>query len=320
MVTVTLQSEKPHILFTDHCTVERMLHQLYVQLATREVVKDSMCLNSKEAIMYYNGCVLRYSDKYYFSIMQETPAIQLINQNNVTNPDIYLTLVTGLLDKLIIEAVTNTTSSPSLFSTGASNYTRRNKIYGMVQCTPDLTHSISATCLRSAIRLIKPERFNGWQGRRVLYPSCTFRYEIYPFYGQSIYATTQALPPTPYTLKRTFLDWEMRYRIIRGIARDFGMARLFLIDQTQANTKRIVGTYGYMASEHAFQGQFSVKSDVFSFGVLILEILSGKKNTSFYESDTDILAYAWRHWENGSALDLLDASFKENCSRSKVMR
>ena len=41
---------------------------------------------------------------------------------------------------------------------------------------------------------------------------------------------------------------------------------------------------GYMSPEYAMHGQFSVKSDVFSFGVLILEILSGKKNTSFYQS------------------------------------
>ncbi|KAL1166331.1 hypothetical protein V6Z11_A06G189900 [Gossypium hirsutum] len=66
------------------------------------------------------------------------------------------------------------------------------------------------------------------------------------------------------------LDWGTRVRIIEGIA--------------QANTNRIVGTYGYMSPEYAMEGLFSIKSDVFSFGVLLLEIVSGKKSTGFYHS------------------------------------
>ncbi|GMN25818.1 hypothetical protein TIFTF001_040777 [Ficus carica] len=50
------------------------------------------------------------------------------------------------------------------------------------------------------------------------------------------------------------------------------MARTFVGDQTVGNTNRVVGTYGYMALEYAFRGQFSTKSDVFGFGIMILEI------------------------------------------------
>ncbi|KAI3982362.1 hypothetical protein MKX01_029727, partial [Papaver californicum] len=74
---------------------------------------------------------------------------------------------------------------------------------------------------------------------------------------------------------------------------DFGMAKLFEIDQTQGNTSRIAGTFGYMAPEYALHGLFSVKSDVYSFGVLLLEIVSGRKITSFYQSSSspDLLSY-----------------------------
>uniref|UniRef100_A0A2P2MVA6 Protein kinase domain-containing protein n=1 Tax=Rhizophora mucronata TaxID=61149 RepID=A0A2P2MVA6_RHIMU len=74
---------------------------------------------------------------------------------------------------------------------------------------------------------------------------------------------------------------------------DFGMARIFGVDQTQGNTKKIVGTYGYMAPEYAMHGQFSVKSDAYSFGVLLLEIISGKKNSSFIQTQgaTDLVSY-----------------------------
>ena len=43
---------------------------------------------------------------------------------------------------------------------------------------------------------------------------------------------------------------------------------------------------GYMSPEYAMEGVFSIKSDVFSFGVLLLEIISGKKNTSFYQTNS----------------------------------
>ncbi|KAK1359136.1 hypothetical protein POM88_043610 [Heracleum sosnowskyi] len=54
--------------------------------------------------------------------------------------------------------------------------------------------------------------------------------------------------------------------------------------ETKSNTTRFMGTYGYMVSEYAVEGQFSVKSDAFSFGVVVLEIISGRKNTGFYNS------------------------------------
>ena len=42
---------------------------------------------------------------------------------------------------------------------------------------------------------------------------------------------------------------------------------------------------GYISPEYAFDGVCSVKSDIFSFGVLVLEIISGKRTTSFYPHD-----------------------------------
>ncbi|CAI9756532.1 unnamed protein product [Fraxinus pennsylvanica] len=97
------------------------------------------------------------------------------------------------------------------------------------------------------------------------------------------------------------LDWKKRFSIIE----DFGMARIFGGNQDQANTGRVVGTYGYMAPEYAMEGRISEKSDVYSFGVLMLEIVSGKKNTNFYnhEWSLSLLGCAWKLWneDNGSA-------------------
>ncbi|KAK6797674.1 hypothetical protein RDI58_005376 [Solanum bulbocastanum] len=76
------------------------------------------------------------------------------------------------------------------------------------------------------------------------------------------------------------LDAEMNHKIS-----DFGMAKLFKLDETQGNTDKIVGTFGYMAPEY-LHGQFSVKSDVFSFGVLVLEI-------------------AWSNWREGTTSNMI---------------
>ncbi|XP_023633922.1 cysteine-rich receptor-like protein kinase 11 isoform X2 [Capsella rubella] len=77
------------------------------------------------------------------------------------------------------------------------------------------------------------------------------------------------------------LDYQMNPKIS-----DFGMARLFDSDNpTQGlTTSRVMGTYGYMAPEYIAQGRFSVKTDVYSFGIMVLEIICGRKNNSFQPS------------------------------------
>ncbi|OWM81213.1 hypothetical protein CDL15_Pgr007244 [Punica granatum] len=97
---------------------------------------------------------------------------------------------------------------------------------------------------------------------------------------------------------------------------DFGLAKIFGGDESQANTNHIVGTYGYMSPEYALEGLCSIKADVFSFGVLLVEIISGKKNTGFYQSDSlNLLSYAWELWSGGTPMRLVD-----HCSDDTMMR
>ncbi|KAK7272476.1 hypothetical protein RJT34_29092 [Clitoria ternatea] len=103
---------------------------------------------------------------------------------------------------------------------------------------------------------------------------------------------------------------------------DFGLAKSFRGDQSKGNTNRVVGTYGYMAPEYAVNGHFSVKSDVFSFGILLLEIITGKKNRGLYSpsDNVNLFGHAWNLWEQGRAVELIDECLKESCNLSEVQR
>ncbi|CAN6545505.1 unnamed protein product [Malus baccata var. baccata] len=103
---------------------------------------------------------------------------------------------------------------------------------------------------------------------------------------------------------------------------DFGLAKTFGGDQSQANTNRVVGTYGYMSPEYAADGIFSMKSDVFSFGVILLEMLNRKKNRGFRHPDHDhnLLGHAWIRWIQDKPLELIDKTFCDSCNISEVVR
>ncbi|XP_052181844.1 cysteine-rich receptor-like protein kinase 7 [Diospyros lotus] len=89
---------------------------------------------------------------------------------------------------------------------------------------------------------------------------------------------------------------------------DFGMAKLFRDDQTHCESSKIKGTFGYLAPEYANCRRFSARSDVYSFDVLVLEIVSGRRNNSV-DRGVHLLSCAWISlMRNDRVSDLYDPS------------
>uniref|UniRef100_A0A6N2LQI8 non-specific serine/threonine protein kinase n=1 Tax=Salix viminalis TaxID=40686 RepID=A0A6N2LQI8_SALVM len=142
------------------------------------------------------------------------------------------------------------------------------------------------------------------------------------------------------SLRKEQLDWERRFSIINGICRgllylhrdsrlriihrdlkpNFGLARIF--GGNEVNTTRVVGTFGYMAPEYLMKGRFSEKSDVFSFGVLLLQIVSGKRNDHFYgnEHGLSLIGFAWKVWNEGDITAFVDTAISDPCFQVEIFR
>ncbi|PPR90431.1 hypothetical protein GOBAR_AA30261 [Gossypium barbadense] len=103
---------------------------------------------------------------------------------------------------------------------------------------------------------------------------------------------------------------------------DFGMARIFSKDEVEANTHRIVGTYGYVPPEYVKKGLYSIKSDVYSFGVLLLQIISGQKTACLYglHENLSLLEFAYELWIQEKGMEFMDPTLDDTNSSCTLLR
>uniref|UniRef100_A0A0R0EMH6 Cysteine-rich receptor-like protein kinase n=1 Tax=Glycine max TaxID=3847 RepID=A0A0R0EMH6_SOYBN len=317
-----------------------------IATAAKEITR--LCPNKTESIIWYDECTL-YFTNHYFSRTGIEPRAMLSDDRNISASDLdsFNRTLFSLLNDLAEEAANS--QSAKKFATGQSRFdgsSPQRTVYALAECAPTETSTQCEECLKNAISTL-PSCCGGKQGARALLAHCDVRYELFLFYNTS--GTSD-----PYKSKQ--LSWSERYKIIEGITQgisylhehsrlkvihrdlkpsnvlldsnmnpkisDFGMARIVAIDQYQGRTNRIVGTYGYMSPEYAMHGQFSEKSDVFSFGVIVLEIISAKRNSrSAFPDHDDLLSYAWEQWMDEAPLNIFDQSIKaEFCDHSEVVK
>ncbi|CAN6200680.1 unnamed protein product [Urochloa humidicola] len=155
----------------------------------------------------------------------------------------------------------------------------------------------------------------------------------------------------------SLLDWSKRLNIIKGLAdglvylhkqsmlwivhrdlkpenilldhnmnpkiTDFGSARALSSDTAEERTSRVVGTSGYKAPEYTSRGIYSLKTDVFSFGVMALVIISGQKNTILEQQGDSVgtlVRDAWQLWNDQRLHELVDPILGDGFEPAEVIR
>ncbi|KAG6695152.1 hypothetical protein I3842_09G082400 [Carya illinoinensis] len=180
-------SDPVYGLFLCRGDVTSQMCRTCVAAATKELA--AKCSREKVAVIWYDECMIRYSNESIFSTVAVRPRIHLLNTQNITEQDRFNRLVNTTMTDLASRA-SNFPTGVKKFGTNQTKFSEFQNLYSLVQCTPDLSSADCNWCLQTAINRL-PICCGGKQGGRALFPSCNVRYELYPFY------TDEPMPPPP---------------------------------------------------------------------------------------------------------------------------
>ncbi|KAG4925423.1 hypothetical protein JHK87_050963 [Glycine soja] len=188
----TNSSDTVYGLFMCRGDVPPQLCARCVVNATERLSSDPECSLSIEGVIWYDECMVRYSNVTFFSTVDTIPSYYMSNRANISsNPVNFNNLLASTIRKTAEEAA----NSGNRYSTKQANLSEFQTLYCLAQCTLDLSPQHCRDCLGSAVSDI-PYCCDGKQGGRVLFPSCNIRYALYPFYRNHVtYEASEALVP-----------------------------------------------------------------------------------------------------------------------------
>ncbi|KAL1347136.1 hypothetical protein AAHE18_08G236900 [Arachis hypogaea] len=153
----------------------------------------AVCPNRKVAIGWYNDelCMLRYSNRSIFDRMDNGPAYYKKSDKNATDLNEFNIKLNDLLNGL--KSKVSSGDSRLKYAVGNFSLPNFDDVYGLVQCTPDLSGEDCDNCIAQSIERISKDCCKDSMGGRVVRPSCFMRFETsYQLYGPTAYT-----PPSP---------------------------------------------------------------------------------------------------------------------------
>ncbi|CAK7350961.1 unnamed protein product [Dovyalis caffra] len=161
-----------------------------VAYATKDIVQR--CPTRKGALIWYDPCFLRYSNKT-ISALEEDPNYLLMNTQNQTIDVDFNKFLVNTISTAASQAV-DAPAGAKRFGATKANYTWQDTLYVLVQCTPDLSSSDCNQCLAAANSSLQV-CCNVKRGGRILLPCCNVGFEMYPNYNETYVEAASA--PTP---------------------------------------------------------------------------------------------------------------------------
>lgn len=153
---------------------------------------SSLCTTAKEAIVWYKICYVRYSDHSFFSIVEKTPELSFMNDNDyVGQVGRFNNILWDMLNDLRNAAA----NSSARLADKSANLTENQKLYAYAWCLPYLSAENCSWCLSDAIAEVPTSCCRGKSGGSILYPSCGIRFELYPFH--KTHESISWVPPSP---------------------------------------------------------------------------------------------------------------------------
>ncbi|KAK7269974.1 hypothetical protein RIF29_22803 [Crotalaria pallida] len=171
-------------LFMCRGDISPSLCQLCVLNATQRISLE--CSSSKEAIIWYNHCLLRYSHRSFFSTMDQNPTFHEFDVDNTSNLNQQQSFFTWSLADTVAEVQIDTwESSTKNYGTRTVKLDDFQTLYILAQCTPDLPLGKCDQCLKNIARYDMPWCCLTSPNGKVLYPSCSLMFGLSQFYGDA---------------------------------------------------------------------------------------------------------------------------------------
>ncbi|KNA16259.1 hypothetical protein SOVF_090780 [Spinacia oleracea] len=168
---------------------------------------NSRCRGQKESVVWYDQCLVRYSNESFFGTMNDAPMIPMWNRQNavdiqnITNNQLgFIQVLLGTLRNVSSKAATGPSGKKIATKEGkfVANLTSMNLLYTLAECTPDISTRDCNTCLQMTIGNMT-DMCNMKAGCTMMNPSCNIRYDVYAFYGDAL-TPTLGPPSVPFSV------------------------------------------------------------------------------------------------------------------------